>query len=104
MSIESFRLHLSTLADQDVVQRIADYSGANHIDIDLMVRPNCMTTWAECETDLALSQRVYINGTVFSPSGILSPLDADLSPILQWHYDRRLDLYKKRRIRKLSLL
>lgn len=103
-SIEAFRGHISSLASSDVVQRIADYSGANHIDIDLIVREGSMTTWAECETDLALSQRIYINGTVFSPDGTLSPIDADLSPVLQWHYDRRLDLYKRRRTRQIGLL
>lgn len=104
MSIEAFRMHVSNLATQDVVQRIADYSGANHIDIDLILRDGIMTTWAECESDLALSQRVYVNGTVFSPNGTLTPLEADLAPILQWHYDRRLDLYKRRRTRVLGLL
>lgn len=103
-SIEAFRGHISSLASADVVQRIADYSGANHIDIDLIVRDGVLTTWAECETDLALSQRIYVNGTVFSPDGTLSPIDADLSPVLQWHYDRRLDLYKRRRTRKIGLM
>lgn len=103
-SIEAFRFHVSSLANADVVQRIADYSGANHIDIDLIVKEGSLTTWAECESDLALSQRIYINGTVFSPNGTLTPLESDLSPILQWHYDRRLDLYKRRRTRKIGLL
>ncbi|KAK7196432.1 mitochondrial DNA topoisomerase II [Novymonas esmeraldas] len=103
-SIEAFRTHVSTLATADVVQRIADYSGANHIDVDLIVRDGALTTWAECEADLALAQRIYVNGTVFSPTGTLSPIDADLSPVLQWHYDRRLDLYKRRRTRKIGLM
>lgn len=104
MSVESFRGHVSTLASQDVVHRIADYSGANHIDIDLVLEEDHATTWAEMENALALSQRIYVNGTVFSPNGTLSPLDSDLSPILQWHYDRRLDLYKKRRQRNLRIM
>nr|AAO23340.1 type II topoisomerase [Strigomonas culicis] len=103
-SIEAFRGHISNLANMDVVQRIADYSGANHIDIDLIVREGSVTTWSEVEADLALSQKIYINGTVFSPSGTLAPLEGDLSPILQRHYDRRLNLYKKRRARQLGLL
>lgn len=102
-SIEAFRAHVSSLANQDIVQRIADYSGANHIDIDLVVREGSMTTWAECEADLAMSQKIYVNATVFSTNGTLSPLE-DLAPILQWHYDRRLDLYKRRRSRNLGLL
>lgn len=100
-SIEAFRNHVSQLATNDVVLRIADYSGANHVDIDLSVDRECMTTWAEVETGMALAQRIYVNGTVFSPNGTLAPLDSDLSPVLQWHYDRRLDLYKKRRTRIL---
>ncbi|CCW67803.1 unnamed protein product [Phytomonas sp. Hart1] len=104
MSIEAFRQHISGLASQDVVQRIADYSGANHIDIDLFLREECVTTWAEVESDLALNQKIYLNATVFSPNGVIAPLEGDLAPILQWHYDRRLDLYKKRRTRKLGLL
>lgn len=104
MSIESFRSHVSTLASQDVVHRIADYSGANHIDIDLVLEEDHATTWAEMETTLALTQRVYVNGTVFSPNGTLSPIEGDLSSILQWHYDRRLDLYKRRRQRNLRIL
>ncbi|CCW65302.1 unnamed protein product [Phytomonas sp. EM1] len=104
MSIEAFRQHVSSLASQDVVQRIADYSGANHIDIDLYLREGSVTTWAEVEGDLSLNQKIYLNATVFSPNGVLSPLEGDLAPILQWHYDRRLDLYKKRRTRKLGLL
>eukprot|EP00796_Vickermania_ingenoplastis_P001292 gene1292-744_t len=104
MSIESFRAHVSTLAANDMVHRIADYSGANHIDIDLVLEKDQASTWAEMESLLAISQKVYVNGTVFSPNGTLSPLESDLAPILQWHYDRRLDLYKKRRQRKLGLL
>ncbi|KAH9600822.1 C-terminal associated domain of TOPRIM [Trypanosoma melophagium] len=104
LSVEAFREHISRLAANDVVHRIADYSGANHIDIDLEVEEGAMTTYAECERELALTQRIYINGTVFSPNGTLTPLEGDLAPILQWHYDRRLELYKKRRQRNLSLL
>lgn len=104
MSIETFRGYISTLASEDVVHRIADYSGANHIDIDLILEENHATTWAEMESSLSLSQRVHINGTVFSPNGTLSPIEGDLSSILQWHYDRRLDLYKRRRQRNLRIL
>lgn len=104
ISIESFRSHISSLASQDVVHRIADYSGANHIDVDLILDDNHATTWAEMENTLSLTQRVHINGTVFSPNGTLSPLESDLSPIVQWHFDRRLDLYKKRRQRNLRLM
>ncbi|RNF07968.1 topoisomerase [Trypanosoma rangeli] len=104
LSIEAFRGHISHLASKDVVQRIADYSGANHVDIDLELTRGAITTYAECESELMLIQRVYINGTVFSPNGVLTPLEGDLAPVLQWHYDRRLDLYKKRRQRNLGLL
>nr|P30190.1 RecName: Full=DNA topoisomerase 2; AltName: Full=DNA topoisomerase II [Trypanosoma cruzi]AAA85575.1 DNA topoisomerase II [Trypanosoma cruzi]prf//1923363A DNA topoisomerase II [Trypanosoma cruzi] len=104
LSIEAFRDHISVLASKDVVQRIADYSGANHVDIDLELTNGAMTTYAECESELSLTQRIYINGTVFSPTGVLTPLEGDLAPVLQWHYDRRLDLYKKRRQRNLGLL
>ncbi|RNF25385.1 topoisomerase [Trypanosoma conorhini] len=104
LSIEAFRGHISHLASKDVVQRIADYSGANHVDIDLELTKGAVTTYAECESELLLTQRVYINGTVFSPNGVLTPLEGDLAPVLQWHYDRRLDLYKKRRQRNLGIL
>lgn len=103
-SIEAFRSHVSSLASMDVVQRIADYSGANHVDIDLIIKEGTMTTWAEVEADFALNQKIYLNATVFSPNGTLSPLEGDLGPILQWHYDRRLDLYKRRRTRNIGLL
>nr|CCC50378.1 putative DNA topoisomerase II, fragment [Trypanosoma vivax Y486] len=103
-SVEAFRDHVSALAKRDIVHRIADYSGANHVDIDLELANGAVTTYAECENELGLTQRVHINGTVFSPSGTLTPLESDLSPILQWHYDRRLDMYKRRRQRNLSLL
>lgn len=103
-SVEAFREHISYLATKDIVNRIADYSGANHVDIDVEVAQGAVNTYAECESELGLTQRIHINGTVFSPNGTLSPLESDLTPVLQWHYDRRLDLYKKRRQRNLTLL
>nr|CCD13796.1 unnamed protein product [Trypanosoma congolense IL3000] len=102
-SVEAFRDHVSNLARKDIVHRIADYCGANHIDIDVEVSQGSMLTYAECESELGLTQRIHINGTVFSPNGTLSPLEDDLAPVLQWHYDRRFDLYKRRRQRNLML-
>jgi DNA topoisomerase-2 len=98
MSIEDFRGHLAKLTNEEKVLKVADYSGANHVDVDVVISPSSnVQTGDDIENLLGLTTRIQCNSTVFSPDGIVHPLGDQVLPILKWHYELRLSLYRQRK-------
>jgi DNA topoisomerase II len=103
-AIEQFRGRVAKLAEDSKVLRIADYSGANHVDSDVVLAADTFSGPRDIEKDLLLTSNVASNAAVYNPEMVLSPIGENLESIVLWHYEQRLALYTKRKERQLLLL
>ncbi|CUG90622.1 kinetoplast and nucleus-associated type II DNA topoisomerase, putative [Bodo saltans] len=103
-AIEQLRGRVAKLAEESKVLRIADYSGANHVDSDVVLAADSFASPREIEKDFLLTSNVANNAAVYNPEMVLSPLGESVESIVQWHYEQRLAMYTKRKERQLLLL
>ena len=95
--------------DEEKIYSFSDQSGGNHVDFDLTVEDESVAWLREngqgnLARGLGLQKIVSIRATVVHRNGEIQELGHDLAPILDQHYEARLELYKKRKLARLEAL